>query len=64
MPNETLVSPDNLKLIIQSVGTLQKGAECACDTPDLRRVFGHAPLGRVMVLDVIAGNKATLIIWN
>lgn len=64
MPNETLVSPDNLKLIIETVGTLHKGAEFACDTPELRRVFGHAPLGRVMVLDVVAGSKATLIIWT
>ncbi len=63
--NTTFVKLEDLKAIIASRGPLAVGKDFACDTPELRRIFGHAPLGRVLILELRdRGDGTTRIDWS
>lgn len=62
--NCTKVKSDDLEAIKASVGPLCKDMVFPCDSPDLRRIFGCAPLGCVLVLELLDRGDHTVVYWQ
>jgi hypothetical protein len=64
MTNPTIVTPADLATLAETGIKLHRGSEFRSDTPTLFRIFGHAPLGRVLVLAVDERKAGTLVYWQ
>lgn len=64
MPNQTIVTPADMTAITNAGLRLEVGEDLPCTKPELRRIFGTSPLGRVLVLRVSETAKGALVDWQ
>jgi hypothetical protein len=64
MANQTLVTPANMAAIENAGLRLEVGADLPCTTPELWRIFGPSPLGRVLVLRISETTDGALVDWQ
>lgn len=64
MAPQTLVSPADLVAIENAGLRLAVGEDLPSDTPEVWRIVGPAPLGRVLVLQIEETPKGKLVSWQ
>lgn len=64
MTNYTIVTRADMVAIENAGLRLEAEQDLPCSTPELRRIFGSSPLGRVLVLQISETAKGALVEWQ
>lgn len=63
MPNEKYITATQLAALWQEVGPVRRGVQFECNSPLLREIFDHAPLGYAAILEVVETTCGYRVSW-